>query len=110
MELEKMGFDLTVLAYVIFGNAALVVTGACLISLLKRIIRTDNDEAAFSAHTISNTNAFTGSPTDIVEFIELNAYSNMETQPKNEEKVSVMHIPKEKVPNPPLNLEIAIGY
>ncbi len=110
MELERMGFDLTVMAYVLLGNTALIVTGLCLIALLKRIVKTGQEEAAFSAHQITAANAFTCSPSDIVEFIELNAYSNMKDQPDNEAKPDIMPMAKEHAPCRPFNLEAAVGF
>ena len=38
MELERMGFDLTLLALVVMGNAILVAVGAGLVAYLKNVI------------------------------------------------------------------------
>ena len=59
MELERMGFDVTVLAFVILGNAFLVAAGAGLVAYLKRVIRMWEAKEAARTHRHSSANDYT---------------------------------------------------
>ncbi|MCP4568338.1 MAG: hypothetical protein GY841_12240 [FCB group bacterium] len=58
MEFEKMGFDLTMMAWAVMGNAGLITLGAYLVAHLSRVIeRWEAGQAAGDAHN-------TAAPTD----------------------------------------------
>ena len=59
MELERMGFDMTLLAFVILGNAVLVAAGAGLVAYLKRVISAWKVTEAARQQQHKDTNDYT---------------------------------------------------
>ncbi len=63
MELERMGFDLTLLAFVVLGNSILVAGGACLVDYLKRVIKRWEEEQATPAYQSTDSNDYASTST-----------------------------------------------
>ncbi len=67
MELERMGFDLTVLAYVVLGNSVLVAIGAFLAAYFGRIIkRWEEEEAARACQNTTGSDEYDHSPVSMI--------------------------------------------
>ena len=58
MELERMGFDLTILAFVVLGNFSLVAIGAFLVVYLERIIKRWKEKNAVLSSSVSELNDY----------------------------------------------------